>query len=147
MELFFYFMGAWAILSAICVITFRNPVRAAMALFSLFAALAAIYVALSAEFLAAVQIFVYAGGILLLYVFVIMLITLKDYAQREKAFHPAWFLGVFVVAGLFYVTFQLVTPDLSLMSPPLGEYPQQVMNEMGGNTMAPSAPSAAISRT
>jgi NADH-quinone oxidoreductase subunit J len=74
--LLFYFFSALAVASGIMVITRRNPVSAALFLVLCFFALAGIYVLLDAFFLAAVQVAVYAGAIMVLFLFVIMLLNL-----------------------------------------------------------------------
>ena len=73
---FFYFLAVLAIGSAIAVITQRNPVHAALALIVTLLALAGFYLMLYAPFVAGVQIVLYAGGIMVLFLFVIMLVNL-----------------------------------------------------------------------
>jgi NADH-quinone oxidoreductase subunit J len=70
-----------ALLSAVLMITRRNPMHAALLLIANFAALAVLYLTLSAQFIAIMQILVYAGAIMVLVLFVIMLLNL----QREEA--------------------------------------------------------------
>jgi NADH-quinone oxidoreductase subunit J len=65
-----------AIASAILMVAFRNPVHSALALVTTFFALAGLFALLQAHFLAAVQIIVYAGAIMVLFLFVIMLLNL-----------------------------------------------------------------------
>jgi len=72
----FYLFASLCVVSAVMVVTRRNAVHAAMFLVLTFFGVAGIYVVLSAEFLAAVQILVYAGGIMVLFLFVIMLVPL-----------------------------------------------------------------------
>ena len=74
----FYLLGGIAVLSALMVILQRNPVHSAIYLIVSFLAVAGIYVTLEAEFLAAVQVLVYAGGIVVLFLFVIMLVQLES---------------------------------------------------------------------
>lgn len=74
--LFFYALAGLAFLASLMVVTRRNPVHSAMFLVFTFFCVAGIYVTLSAEFLAAVQVLVYAGGIVVLFLFVIMLVPL-----------------------------------------------------------------------
>jgi NADH-quinone oxidoreductase subunit J len=79
MELIFFFLLAFvSVISAILVITRRNPISSAMFLVLNFFVLAGIYLTLSAQFLAIIQILVYAGAIMVLFVFVIMLLNLGD---------------------------------------------------------------------
>jgi NADH-quinone oxidoreductase subunit J len=73
----FYILASVCAVSAVMVVTRRNPVHAALFLVLAFFCVAGIYVVLSAEFLAAVQVLVYAGGIMVLFLFVIMLVPLE----------------------------------------------------------------------
>ena len=73
----FWFFAAVAILSAATCITRRSPVASALWLVNTLFALAAIFVLLDAHFLAAVQVLVYAGAIMVLFLFVIMLLNLR----------------------------------------------------------------------
>ena len=76
-ETVFYIFGAIAVVSAMLCILQRNPVAAALWLISTMFSLAAIYVLLNAHFLAAVQVLVYAGAVMVLFLFVIMLLNLS----------------------------------------------------------------------
>ncbi len=72
--LIFLALGLVALASSVMMVTRRNPVHAALYLIVTFFAVAAIYVLLHAEFLGAVQLLVYAGGIMVLFLFVILLV-------------------------------------------------------------------------
>ena len=76
--IFFYVVAALAVAGGIGVITLKNPVHAALALLETFVMVAVLFVMSHAEFLAAVQVLVYAGGIMVLYLFVIMLVRITD---------------------------------------------------------------------
>lgn len=93
----FYLFASLAVVSAVMVVTRRNAVHAAMFLVLTFFSVAAIYVTLSAEFLAAVQILVYAGGIMVLFLFVIMLVPLAGERMRPPVGH---ILGSLLLAAL-----------------------------------------------
>jgi len=95
---FFYFLAVMAIVSAIAVITRRNPVHAALSLIVTLLSLAGFYLMLYAPFVAGVQIVLYAGGIMVLFLFVIMLVNL-DQAAKERQFNRQWLLGL-VTAGV-----------------------------------------------
>ncbi len=91
-EIVFYCIAAVAVAGAVGVIAFRSPVHAALSLLGTFLAVAGVFVLLQAEFLAAVQILVYAGGIMVLFLFVIMLVkvrTIPDEAQYVTSLVPA----------------------------------------------------------
>ncbi len=77
-EVFFYFLAAGAIVSALLVITRRNPINSVIYLVLNFFFLAALYLTLKAQFIAIIQILVYAGAIMVLFMFVIMLLNLGD---------------------------------------------------------------------
>ena len=70
----FYLFAATAVMAALGVVVLRNPVYSALCLALVFVSLAGLYVLLSAPFLAAAQVMIYAGAILILFVFVIMLL-------------------------------------------------------------------------
>jgi NADH-quinone oxidoreductase subunit J len=72
----FYVFAALAVVSAIGVVAMRNPMYGAICLLTTFLAVAVLFLLRHAEFLAMVQIFVYGGGIMVLFLFVIMLINL-----------------------------------------------------------------------
>ncbi|HEU5179159.1 MAG TPA: NADH-quinone oxidoreductase subunit J [Candidatus Polarisedimenticolia bacterium] len=74
----FYFFAALATVGGVMTITRKNAVHSAVYLVLTFVAIAAIYVLLGADFLFAVQVLVYAGGILVLFLFVIMLVNLEE---------------------------------------------------------------------
>src|SRR5438128_5412347 len=73
----FFFFAAVAVIFALVVILHRNPVVSALSLVASFFALAVMYVLLEAPFLAALQVIVYAGAIMVLFLFVIMLLNLQ----------------------------------------------------------------------
>src|SRR5512147_47776 len=79
------------------VVTRRSAVHAALYLVLTFFGVAGIYIVLSAEFLAAVQVLVYAGGVMVLYLFVIMLVPLDARQLRPPVRHVA---GSLLLAGL-----------------------------------------------
>ncbi|MBV8891002.1 MAG: NADH-quinone oxidoreductase subunit J [Acidobacteria bacterium] len=96
---FFYFLSALALLGAVFVITRRNAVHSALALIVTLLALAGIYLMLYAPFVAGVQIILYAGGIMVLFLFVIMLVNLER-AEKEKQFNQQWLIALVAAGGL-----------------------------------------------
>src|SRR5690348_14487126 len=94
---FFYFLSGLTLLSGILVITRKNPVHSALSLIMTLLSLAGLYLMLYAPFVAGVQIILYAGGIMVLFLFVIMLVNIER-AEREYVFNHQWHVGV--VAGL-----------------------------------------------
>lgn len=96
----FWFFSIATILSAAGVIFARNPVASAMSLVATFFFLAGIYVLLWAHTIAALQVLVYAGAIMVLFLFVIMLLSLSD-SGPVLSFTPSRILGGAAVVGLF----------------------------------------------
>jgi NADH-quinone oxidoreductase subunit J len=84
-EIMFYLLAALCVAGGVGVITLRNPVHSAVSLLGTFLVVAALFVLRHAEFLAAVQIMVYAGGIMVLFLFVIMLVNIRR-LQPEQVF-------------------------------------------------------------
>lgn len=82
-EAVFYLLGGLAIASAVLAISARNPVASLLFVVLAFFALAGLFVTLEAHFLAAIQILVYAGAILVLFLFVIMLLNLGSELPEE----------------------------------------------------------------
>lgn len=93
---FFYFASVIVVTAAL-VVALRSPVYSALALLVMFFHVAGLFVTLQAEFLAIIQILVYAGAILVLYLFVVMLLNLK----REERFHHQLTIGLFLGCMLF----------------------------------------------
>src|SRR6185369_9966283 len=97
----FYIFGSIAIISAILVITRKNVVHSAVCLAATLLSVAGIFLTLHAEFLAGVQVIVYVGGILVLFVFVIMLISVEK-TIHERQFGKGWVIGL--IAALLLIS-------------------------------------------
>ena len=82
-DVLFYIFSALALICGVMIHTSRNPVNSAMFLVLTIAALAGLFVLLEAFFLAAVQVLVYAGAVMVLFLFVIMLLDLKVEERRK----------------------------------------------------------------
>lgn len=77
-SIFFYGFSLITVVTVILMIVQRNPVSSALCLVASFFSLAALYVLLQAHFVATLQILVYAGAIMVLFIFVIMLLNLRE---------------------------------------------------------------------
>jgi NADH-quinone oxidoreductase subunit J len=102
-ELFWIF-SALMLAGGVAVVAFRNPVSSALSVVACFVGLAALFVGLSAFFVGIIQILVYTGAVMVLFVFIIMLLDLKEEKQRIGTLAP-------VIGGLvlvFAFTMQLV---------------------------------------
>jgi NADH-quinone oxidoreductase subunit J len=100
-EVVFYVFAAAAVLSAALCILQRSPVSAALWLVSTMFSLAAIYVLLNAQFIAAIQVLVYAGAIMVLFLFVIMLLNLGHPQSDIRG--PSTVAATLVIVGLLAV--------------------------------------------
>jgi NADH-quinone oxidoreductase subunit J len=98
-EFVFYTLAAFAVLSALLCITQKSPVAAALWLVSTMFALAGMYVLLNAQFIAAMQVLVYAGAVMVLFLFVIMLLNLSHDQTDIKRGLPV-LVGVGAAAGI-----------------------------------------------
>ena len=95
-SLFFYAFALLTLGGAILTITRRNAVHSAMSLVVSLLGVAGLYLMQHAEFLFAVQIVLYVGGIMVLFLFVIMLVNL-DQQAKERQFNKAWLVGLAAV--------------------------------------------------
>src|SRR5271156_6876560 len=113
---FFYLLAGIMVIGGILVITRKNPVHSARALIVALLAQASIYLMLYAPFVAGVQIILYAGGIMVLFLFVIMLVSI-DRSMKERQFNSQWVVGIIAataLGGLFiavYTKGQDIFPD------------------------------------
>jgi NADH-quinone oxidoreductase subunit J len=98
-QIVFYFFATLAMISAVLVVTRRNIVQSAIFLITALLATAGIFLQLHAEFLFIVQVILYAGGIMVLFVFVIMLINL-DVSLHQVQFNRQWWLGLVLALAL-----------------------------------------------
>ena len=101
--LFFIAVGAVSLAAAVGVVASRIPVHSALFLLVHFASLAVLYIMLDAQFLAAAQVIIYAGGIVILILFVIMLIgsdRIKASDQRSWIPYVGMVLGLILLASI-----------------------------------------------
>ena len=99
-QLIFWVLAVLTTFFAIFTITRKNPVTAVMSLVATFFCLAGIYASLSAHFLAALQVLVYAGAIMVLFIFVIMILNREEVAPFS--WRPVRVLGVLAVGYLLF---------------------------------------------
>lgn len=128
METFFFMIvAAVAVLASILVITCKNPINSALSLVLTFFCLATFYVMLDAPFMAAIQVIVYAGAIMVLIVFVIMLLNLRTETGRRSS-HSVLFgtlIGLFTLFQLFYLL------NRSSLTGAKGSIDSNVINKIG----------------
>jgi NADH-quinone oxidoreductase subunit J len=124
----FYLFGIIAIVSALLFVTRSSPVAAALWLVSTMFSLAAMYVMLDAHFIGAIQVLVYAGAIMVVFLFVIMLLNLGRPEELADRRGLGWRLaagavGLAILAQVFTLTRPLVAERFRI---PAGQAAQQV---------------------
>ena len=136
---FFYMLSGLMVLGGLVVITRKNPVHSALALIVTLLGQAGLYLMLYAPFVAGVQIILYVGGIMVLFLFVIMLVNLERTAQ-EKPFNKQWLVGFAAAAALgvmfigIYVKGRALFPELPV-APAEAENTQRIGSMLYGNYM------------
>lgn len=105
---------------ALGVVFMRNPVSSAMCLVVSFIGLASIFFLLDAYFIGIIQVLVYAGAVMVLFLFIIMLLDLKA-EQRRRINAPAWTGGLAVIAGFVAILIKVIhsTADFTATKPAL----------------------------
>jgi NADH-quinone oxidoreductase subunit J len=98
-QILFWFLSALAVFSAIMVVTRKNPVFSVLYLIITFFAISGHYVLMNAQFLAIVNIIVYAGAIMVLFLFVLMLVNLNKESEPHKSKYMLW--SGAIAGGLF----------------------------------------------
>jgi NADH-quinone oxidoreductase subunit J len=121
---FFYLLSGLALLGGILVITRKNAIHSALALILTLLAQAGLYLMLYAPFVAGVQIILYAGGIMVLFLFVIMLVNLERSAKEEQ-FNKQWIAGIAAAAALGALFIFVFVKGNSLFPTKLVPLPEQ----------------------
>lgn len=128
----FYILAAITLGGALAMVTSRNLVRSVVWLVLSFIGVGGLFLVLEAEFVAAVQILVYAGGIVVLFLFVIMLVNLEDLTQMEYL-HRQWLPALLMALLVFaQMGFLLWTGGQQLPADPGRS--ETVLRVLGGNT-------------
>jgi NADH-quinone oxidoreductase subunit J len=131
MELAFFLYFAFVITAtSALVVAFRNPIYSALSLLIMFFHVAGLYVTLHAEFLAAVQIIVYAGAILVLYLFVVMLLNIK----QDDRYHRQWPIAGLIGGLLLFEA--LVLSVAGYHAPAVATSDAEAVIAQSGNTEA-----------
>ncbi len=131
--LFFIVIGAVSVAAAVGVVSSRVPIHSALYLLVNFASLAVFYITLEAQFLAAAQVIIYAGGIVILILFVIMLVGSEKI--ETSAGHRTWtpyvgiLLGVLLLSSMIYA-FADLPADGTTASPTLQGGDPVVLGEL-----------------
>ena len=119
----FYLFAAITLLAGAGVVVCRNPVASALSLVMSFVGLAALFVSLDAYFIGTIQILVYAGAVMVLFLFIIMLLDIKVEATRKV--NAAAVLGGIVLAIIFTIQLCSVLGEHDAGSKTLADVPVQ----------------------
>ena len=95
----FYIFAAITLLFGVLVVTARNPVASAMSLAACFVGVAVLFISLDAYFIGTLQVLVYAGAVMVLFLFILMLLDIKAEEHKNKSFSAA--VAGIVLAVLF----------------------------------------------
>ena len=131
--------GAIVILSL--VVTFSvSPITSALALVALMVALAGIYGLIGAHMVAALQVLVYAGAVMVLFVFSIMLLNMEHEEQEVSIKSPSTWLRIAIGAVVFAaVSYAFCMNEVSPVQPTPGPFTLEYIQSIGGNTQSLSA--------
>ncbi|MDY6843891.1 MAG: NADH-quinone oxidoreductase subunit J [Thermodesulfobacteriota bacterium] len=136
MEILFYIFAAITIVSSFMVIIQKHTVRSALFLVVAFFFMGAIYILMEAEFVAVIQVMVYAGAIMVLFLFVIMLLNLQEESvlrERKKGFGKV--LGSVGAILLFAVLYVLIS-SITYLKGIKGDFSPEKIASLGGNTVS-----------
>jgi NADH-quinone oxidoreductase subunit J len=133
--LFFYIFAGVMIASAVMVVTNRNILHAALFLILTFFCVAAIYILLRAEILAAVQVLLYVGAIMALFIFTILLINVMQ-AQFVRQFHGQRPLAAILVVALLAETIFLLLSDFRGNFPFMQQTPPERLSQGSLQTLS-----------
>ncbi|MBF0278669.1 MAG: NADH-quinone oxidoreductase subunit J [SAR324 cluster bacterium] len=128
MLLTFYILGTVSVLSALGVLVCRSPVYSAMSLVCSFFCLGGIYILMNVEFVAVIQILVYAGAILVLFLFVIMLLNIVPTGESVR-FNLPVLIAFGIAVGLFAQISGLFLGDIQFG--PKDVYTAEAISEEG----------------
>jgi NADH-quinone oxidoreductase subunit J len=117
----FYLFSLLAVVAGVSVITQRSPIASALSLVVCFFALAADYVMLDAHFVAVVQVLVYAGAIMVLFIFVIMLLNIRE---PSPGFTPLSARGMFGIAAAGVLGIGIIASLDGLVHQPMAAIPE-----------------------
>jgi NADH-quinone oxidoreductase subunit J len=121
---FFYFLSGIAVISAIVMVTKVNPVHSALALIVTLLASAGLYLMLYAPFMAGVQIVLYAGGILVMFLFVMMLVNI-EHLYIEKMLNRQWIVGLVATGVLALLMLGALVHGAKTLPQQIVNHPEQ----------------------
>lgn len=124
LDILFYILGGLTIGTALMVVLSKHPVRSVLYLVLTFFLISANYVMMNAQFIAIVNIIVYAGAIMVLFLFVLMLLNLNK--ENEPKHSPLMTIGAAIVGGGLFLVVVAAMRDAILAAPMIDTNSQQV---------------------
>jgi NADH-quinone oxidoreductase subunit J len=134
---FFYAFAAIAIGFSLSVILKKNPVGNAFSLVMVFFSFAGIYAILGAHLIAAIQVLVYAGAIMVLFIFVIMLLNADEPSFDMGRSHAALKIAAGLMCAVLFCLFVWAIKESPVPTTP-GRFTQEAITASGGNTQVVS---------
>ncbi len=133
MTFVFYLLGFVAIVSSICVVSFKNPIHSALGLVAALFSTAGIYILLNAEFIAVLEVIIYAGAIMVLFLFVLMCLNIRELKMMPQfnILRP-----IAIVVGAFLLVYIVIIIIQSNFGNFTGVYNEAKIIELGGNAKA-----------
>ncbi|MCK5254936.1 MAG: NADH-quinone oxidoreductase subunit J, partial [Deltaproteobacteria bacterium] len=127
----FYGLAAIMVVSSLMVILRKNPVHSALFLVLTFLCLAGLYLLLNAQFIAAIQVIVYAGAIMVLFIFVIMLLNLESEVASKSShgLQKFWAMVISIVLAISFVSIMTV----KVFTGEKGDFSPEVVNAAGNS--------------
>ncbi len=116
----FWLFSTVMLIGGVSVIAFRNPVSSALSVVTCFVGLAGLFIGLSAFFVGVIQILVYTGAVMVLFLFIIMLLDLKDEGKAAKPLLPI-VAGIGLVAAFMVQLIGILSRTPNVIAPPLDQ--------------------------
>ncbi len=129
-SLAFYILAAVTVGGAVAVVSLPNPLYSVLSLILTFLGLAGLYLTLNAQFIAMVQVIIYAGAIMVLFLFVVMLLNLGREEQQPLQLPFQKILGVVAGLTIFAAILNAAVVNFSLTGEK-GLFPAERINELG----------------
>jgi NADH-quinone oxidoreductase subunit J len=125
-EIVFGYLASVIVITSVLAVTGRNAVHNILWMLVMFFHLAVMYITLNAEFIAAIQLIVYAGAILVLFLFVVFLLNLREEIQRRQFMSSPWVAGLLAISifGMLVMTF------LDIDIHPVGEWTPEAIHRV-----------------
>ena len=134
----FWYLSVVAVAAGLGVLALRNPIHAALALVTVIFHVAGLFVVLGAGFLAAIQVIVYAGAIVVLFLFTLMMLDMRG-VRHERFIHGQIWLGIPLAILLAVEAVFVGIGSPAINQDIQGAFPPATVADLGGSTQALAA--------